>query len=127
MIMNTVANKTEQPQQQRRDECFSTPEVNIWENQDNYVVEAEMPGVSKEGLEITLEGSELTLTGRRSYEAPLPGHTVYRESRQAGYRRVFELDPMIDIGKIKAQMNQGILTLTLPKQEKVKPRKITID
>ena len=51
---------------------------------------------------------------------------LYRESRAANYRRVFELDPAIDTSKISAEVRQGLLTLTLPKAERVKPRKIEI-
>jgi len=51
---------------------------------------------------------------------------VHRESRPHHYRRSFEIDPSIDSGKINARINQGIVTLTLPKAEAVKPRKITV-
>ena len=89
------------------------------------MLEAEMPGVNKDGLEVTLEGNSLELVGHRQGELP-EGQTLYRESKPADFRRVFELDPAIDAGKITARMEQGILTLTLPKAEKVKPRKITV-
>jgi len=104
---------------------YLAPEVNIFETKDAYVLEAEMPGVSKDGLEITLEGSVLTLVGHRSDETPT-GEAVYRESRPVDYRRVFELDPAIDADKINARVDQGVLTLTLPKAERVKPRKIAV-
>lgn len=104
---------------------YLAPEVNIFETKDAYVLEAEMPGVSKEGLEITLEGSVLTLVGHRSDQTPT-GEAVYRESRPVDYRRVFELDPAIDADKINARVDQGVLTLTLPKAERVKPRKIAV-
>jgi len=104
---------------------YSAPDVNIFETKDDYVLEAEMPGVSKDGLEITLEGNVLTLVGHRSDETPL-GEAVYRESRPVDYRRVFELDPAIDADKINARVEQGVLTLTLPKAERVKPRKIAV-
>jgi len=100
--------------------------VNIFETKDGYVLEAEMPGVNKQGLEITLENNELTLVGHRDNES-FPGEPLFRERRLADYRRVFELDPAIDTGKISAKMDQGVLTLTLPKSEKVKPRKIRVD
>jgi HSP20 family protein len=83
-----------------------------------------MPGVNKAGLEITLEGNEITLIGRRTAE-PVNGELLFRERSAADYRRVFELDPAIDTGKISAKLEQGLLTLTLPKSEQVKPRKIT--
>ncbi len=104
--------------------CVS-PEVNIFETKDGYVLEAEMPGVRKEGLEVTLEGNEITLVGRRESE-PIQGETLFRERPTANYRRVFELDPAIDTSKIAARIEQGVVTLTLPKSEAVKPRKITV-
>ena len=112
----------EVPQRQE----FVAPEVNIFETKDGYVLEAEMPGVNKEGLEITLEGNELTIVGRRQAER-WSGTALFRESRSVDYRRMFELDPAIDTSKVVAKMDQGVLTLTLPKSERVKPRKITVD
>ncbi len=105
---------------------FVTPEVNIFETKDGYVLEAEMPGVNKAGLEITLEGNEITIVGHRHTE-PMPGQPLFRESQDWDYRRLFELDPAIDTGRIAAKVEQGVLTLTLPKSERVKPRKITVD
>ena|SRR5438093_1577897 len=105
---------------------FVSPEVNIFETKDGYVLEAEMPGVSKEGLEITLEGNEITIVGHRHTE-PASGNALLRERRELDYQRVFELDPAIDTGKVSAKIEQGLLTLTLPKSELVKPRKIAVD
>jgi len=104
---------------------YRTPEVNIFETKEGYVLEAEMPGVNKDGLEITLEGNEITIVGRRASEV-VNGEPLFRERSLTGFRRVFELDPAIDTGKISARMHQGVLTLTLPKSEEVKPRKITV-
>lgn len=106
-------------------EDYVAPEVNIFETKDGYVLEAEMPGVSKDGLEITLEGNEITIIGRRNPETA-SGETLYRERTMSDFRRVFELDPAIDTAKVSARMEQGVLTLTLPKSERVKPRKITV-
>lgn len=105
---------------------YVAPEVNIFETRDGYVLEAEMPGVNKEGLEITLEGNEITIVGRRNLPS-LAGEPLFRESHNADYRRVFELDPAIDTAKISARMDQGVLTVTLPKSEEVKPRKIPVN
>ena len=104
---------------------FIAPEVNIFETKDGYVLQAEMPGVSKEGLEITLEGNEIAIIGHRHQEQ-MSGMPLFKESRDADYRRVFELDPAIDTSKITAKMEQGVLTMTLPKSERVKPRKISV-
>jgi len=105
---------------------YVIPEVNIFEVSDGYVLEAEMPGVNKEGLEITLEGNELTIVGHRDAQ-PVNGEALFRESKNLDYRRVFELDPAVDTSKISAKIEQGVLTLTLPKSEQVKPRKIKVD
>jgi len=120
-----VQKETQPNTDHRKEQEFVTPEVNIFETKDGYVLEAEMPGVNKEGLEITLEGTEITIVGHRRHE-PLSGTPLVRESPAADYRRVFELDPAIDTGNVSARMDQGVLTLTLPKSERVKPRKITV-
>ncbi len=126
--MKAMVQKEARPvaeQQAQRNE-FVAPEVNIFETKDGYVLEAEMPGVNKEGLEITLEGTEITIVGHR-HNQPMPGSPLFRESQEWDYRRVFDLDPAIDTSKIAARMDQGVLTLTLPKSEQVKPRRITVD
>lgn len=102
-----------------------SPAVNILENKDGYVIEAEMPGVNKDGLEITVEGNELTILGRRAKNA-FDGETLYRESGDADYRRSFELDPAIDANKIAARVEQGLLTIRLPKSEQARPHKIVV-
>src|SRR5208282_1778579 len=104
---------------------FVSPEVNIYETADGYLLEAEMPGLDKDGLEITLEGNELTITGRRNAES-VDGELLIRERSRVDFQRTFELDPAIDTAHINAKMNQGLLTLTLPKSEQVKPRKIAV-
>jgi HSP20 family protein len=106
-------------------EEYVAPEVKIYETSEGYVLEAEMPGVNKDGLEITLEGSEITIVGRRTHEV-MPGEALLRERQRADFRRAFELDPAIDTTKVNAKMNQGVLTLTLPKSEQVKPRRIAV-
>jgi len=125
--MSTTVQKEVRPTQDRtvRQE-YLLPDVNIFETKDGYVLEAEMPGVSKDGLEITLDGNEIVIVGHRKAETA-PGELLFQERRLADYRRVFELDPAIDTTKVSAKMEQGVLTLTLPKSERVKPRKITVD
>jgi len=104
---------------------YLVPQVNIVETKDSLVLEAEMPGVSKDGLEVLLEGNELTIAGRR--QTGVPGaEPVYRESSPLDFRREFVLDPSIDTSKLSATIEQGMLTVTLPKTEKVKPRKIQV-
>ncbi len=107
------------------DRDYVLPAANIRAVGDEYIIELEMPGVSKEGLEITLERNEVTIVGHRKEETP-SGNLFYGESAQADYSRSFELGPDIDTSKIRAEMQQGILKLHLPKSEQVKPRKIQI-
>ena len=104
---------------------YLTPLANILETNDGYLLEAEMPGVNKDGLDITVENGELTIVGHR---APVEnrGREIYRESRAFDYRRTFELDPSIDTARVTAKIDQGVLKLHLPKTEAVKPRKISV-
>ncbi len=104
------------------------PRASITENASGFVVQVEMPGVNRQGLEITFENGELTLLGHRQPVATSAGAEVlYRESRVADFRRVFEVDGSIDATHISAGLDQGLLTLTLPKAEAAKPRKIEIN
>ena len=113
------------PKEAETERSALAPEVDIYETKDEFVLQAEMAGVNKDGLEISLDGNVLTFLGRRQDEAPAP-RVLYRESQEADYRRTFELDPSIETSKITARMNQGVLTLTLPKVERAKPRRITV-
>jgi len=104
---------------------FVTPLASIQEMPEGYLLEVEMPGVTKDGLEITIENGELTLVGH--YVAPeVKGREIFRETRRVDYRRVFELDPSIDIEHVEAKIDQGLLILRLSKAESVKPRRIEV-
>ena len=124
--MNTLTQKEAQPVRETTVEReYLTPEVNIFETKDEYVLEAEMPGVNRDGLEITLENNVLTIEGHRP-GAPVKGEVVYRESRPADFRRSFELDPVVETEKISARMDEGVLVLRLPKTVQAKPRRIAV-
>lgn len=122
--METLVRENRKSDQQRSEQ-FVTPVASVIEGADVYMLNVEMPGVNKEGLEISVENNELTIIGRRS-SSQIEGTLIHRESRPENFRRVFELDPSIDMSKISARIDQGVLTLTLPKAEQVKPRKITV-
>jgi HSP20 family protein len=110
----------------QQQEQFVAPPASIREDGEVYRLEIEMPGVNKEGLEISIEKNELTITGRRSMPT-VEGTAVNREMRPHNFRRVFEIDSSIDSGKISARIEQGLVTLLLPKAEQVKPRKIVVE
>lgn len=110
---------------QQTTEHFVAPMATVLENGDGYTLQVEMPGVNKEGLEMWVENKELTIVGRRSFPN-VNGTVIHRESRRENFRRSFELDPSIDAQKISAKIEQGVVTLSLPKAEQVKPRKIAV-
>ena len=123
--MNTTVRENRTENGARPPEGFLAPTASVAESGDGYLLQVEMPGVNKEGLEVSIENNELALTGRRSLPA-LEGQLIHRESRREDFRRTFELDPSVDGNRITARIEQGVVTLTLPKAEHVKPRKITI-
>lgn len=104
---------------------FTAPPINLHRDAEGYTLEVEMPGVAKDGVDITVEDGKLVLTGRRAGAKEFGG-TVYRETTGRAYRRVFDLDPDIDADQITARIEQGLLTVRLQKAEEVKPRKITV-
>jgi HSP20 family protein len=122
--MNTTVRETRNGERAQREQ-FVAPVSSLLEDGEGYTLQIEMPGVNKEGLEISVENNELTIVGRRSLPT-VEGTLIHRESRPNDFRRTFELDPSINTEKISARMDQGVVTLTLPKAEQVKPRKITV-
>jgi len=122
--MNTLSRETRESDRDHAQQ-FITPPASLTEISDGYMLEIEMPGVKKDGLDISVENNELTIVGRRSLPV-LEGMLIHRESRPENFRRAFELDPSIDGDKISAKIDQGLVTLTMPKAEHVKPRKITV-
>ena len=125
--MNTLVreNRSTSNGNRHATEEFVAPAATVLENADGYTLEVEMPGVSRESLEMWVENNELTILGRRSMPS-VEGALIHRESRPENFRRSFELDPSIDASKISAKIEQGVVTLTLPKAEQVKPRKIAV-
>jgi HSP20 family protein len=122
--MNTLTRESSKSDRSQTEQ-FITPPASVTEIADGYMLEIEMPGVKKDGLEISVENNELTIIGRRSLPV-VEGTLIHRESRPENFRRAFEIDPSIDADKISAKIDQGLVTLTLPKAEHVKPRKIAV-
>jgi HSP20 family protein len=106
--------------------AYLIPVADIRSSGDAYILQVEMPGVDKSGLELTVQNGELVIVGHRRWIDSI-GERVYREIRTNDYRRVYELDPSIDTARISARIDQGLLTVTLPKAESVKPRKIAVE
>ncbi len=101
------------------------PQVDIHEDAKVITVQADMPGVGKEGVNINIKDDQLTINGRVSL--PAEGETLLHKEYEVGnYFRQFTLSEIIDQGKITAKMADGVLTLILPKAEKAVPKKIEI-
>jgi HSP20 family protein len=105
---------------------YLIPAIDVSATEEGYLLRAELPGVDRDGLEITVEKHELTIVGHRKFPQPA-GNAVHREIRTHDFRQVCELDRSIDTTKIHALLDQGFLTITLPKAESVKPQKITVE
>ncbi|WP_321370802.1 Hsp20/alpha crystallin family protein [uncultured Desulfuromusa sp.] len=101
-----------------------TPAVDIFESEDSLTLMADMPGIDKEGLEINLEKGVLTINGEMKMESR--GKAIVREFTPANYYRQFKLSEHIDAEKTSAELNNGVLTLQIPKAESAKPKKIEI-
>ena len=102
------------------------PAVDIYESEDSMILEADMPGVDKEGLSVDIQDNTLTIRGRVSPLESPEEKTVHREFEQGDYYRQFTLSELIDQEKITASLQEGVLTLVLPKLEPSLPRKIEV-
>jgi len=102
------------------------PAVNLWEEGDTAYAEVEVPGLNMEGLEVLVTGNELTLNGERTIAAP-EGASYHRRERASGrFSRVLTLPWEIDADKVEAKFHAGVLTVTLPKCESCKPKKVKV-
>ena len=102
------------------------PRYQVDEANEGYTLTAYLPGVAKEGLEITDEGGELRITGKPSAKLPAGVSALHRESVDAAYELVLAHDATVDAEKTQAELKDGVLRLTLAKAESAKPRKITV-
>ncbi|HYE20565.1 MAG TPA: Hsp20/alpha crystallin family protein [Tepidisphaeraceae bacterium] len=102
------------------------PGVNLWEAGDAAYVEAELPGLGMEDIEVLVTGNEVTINGERKIAEP-ENAAYHRRERAAGrFSRVLTLPWEIDAEKVQATLHDGVLTVTLPKCESCKPRKIEV-
>jgi HSP20 family protein len=108
----------------RHRERYITPAVDIYETAEGLVVMADLPGVTKDTLDVRVDNNILTIRGMSQHIAT--GEAVYREYELVNFFRQFELGEKIDQGKISAELKHGVLTLSLPKAEEVPPRQIAV-
>jgi HSP20 family protein len=104
-----------------------TPAVDIIERADEFQVNVELAGVSKDDVKITLESNILTVRGEKKQEKEEKGENVHRVERSYGsFQRSFELPTTVKNDKVDANYHDGILTITLPKAEEAKPKQIEV-
>ena len=102
------------------------PALNVWEEGDKLLAEAEVPGLKMDDLEVTVQGDELTIKGERQADEE-EDVTYHRRERGLGrFSRVIRLPVEVNADKVQATLRDGVLTITLPKAEAVLPRKIEV-
>jgi HSP20 family protein len=103
------------------------PAINILEREDAIVIQADLPGLNAEDVEVTVENSTLTIRGERRLDEAREGETYHRVERLYGmFERTFNLPNSVDTTKIEARFKNGEMNLTLPKREESKPRSVKI-
>jgi HSP20 family protein len=103
------------------------PPVDIRETEDHLVLALDLPGLSKEDVNITLENNVLTVSGERRFQADQKNETLHRLERAYGaFTRAFTLGPTVQTDRVEANFQDGVLTIQLPKVEASKPRRIDI-
>jgi HSP20 family protein len=104
-----------------------TPPVDIEETENAYILRAELPGMTKDDIQITLENNVLRLSGERKVEKNVDQSNYHRVERVYGtFSRSFALPHEVDAEHVQAHFENGVLTLTVPKAEQARPRKIEI-
>jgi len=104
-----------------------TPAFDVYEEKDHYVVKAELPGMKKEEINVSIEGGELLISGERKNENKSEGAEVFRAERYFGkFQRAVSLPPTVSAKDVRAEYKDGILTVTLPKSEESKPKQIEV-
>ena len=103
------------------------PPLNAWEDDDTVFVEAELPGLTEEDIDVTVAGNELTIKGERAGFEPKEGTTVHRRERGTGaFSRIVHLPMDINDDQVEAAFRNGVLTVTLAKAEVARSRRIPV-
>src|SRR5947207_14747097 len=118
--MNTLVRENRTDGERQATEQFIAPPATVLENADGYTLDVEMPGVSKENLEMWVENNEVKILGRRALPT-VEGTLMHRESLPENVRGSDQPDPAIDAGRLSATIEQGVVPLTLTKRGPVNP------
>ena len=108
------------------DRAAAFPPLNVWEDEQNFFVEAELPGLRMDDLELTMLGDELTIKGERK-DSEHKGAAYHRRERGAGrFTRAIRLPAAVETENIKASLQDGVLSVSLPKAKEAQPHKIQV-
>ncbi len=109
-----------------QEERYVTPRVNVMEREDAIVIEAEVPGVARDHAELEVRDGALHIKARTNGNGAQGAYRL-RERVPATYYRTFQLGDAIDTERVEARLVDGVLTVTLPKSERLRPRQISIN
>lgn len=118
--------KRDRVEVERANRLELTPVSRITESEEAFTLTMELPGVSEKQVELTLEDRTLTVTAEKEVASFKDYTLILNEIQEARYRAAFELPERVDTAKVQASCKNGMLVLTLPKREEVKPRRIAI-
>ena len=107
-------------------QSYFVPATDVYETQEALTLLAEMPGVKPDGLEVTVEDNVLVIRGEPEAAAGDDGNVLLKEFEVGAFYRAFQLPADYDTEKIEASVKQGVLTLRLPKSDRLKPRRIEV-
>jgi len=110
----------------QNDERTIAPHVAVRETEKDFLLQADMPGLKKEEVQVSLDHHQLVIGGSRKEDIPKGYSVLYQERTPVNYRRTLAVNTEIDQEHMKAAYENGVLSLTLPKSERVKPKKITV-
>jgi len=102
------------------------PRYEIKDTSDAFGITVYLPGVNKDGVDLTTEEGQVRILGRRAWRQPEGWTSLYRESADAAFELVLNHDNAIDVDKVAAELRDGVLRVSLPKHEAIKPRKIAV-
>jgi HSP20 family molecular chaperone IbpA len=119
-----LTTKKESMLERRQELTRIAPVVDIYENEDEILLHADMPGVAKDQVTVNVDNGKLEISGIRRLQTK--GSSSWQEFGDVEYRRVFSVPQSIEVAKVNAELKEGVLKLHLPKAEAAKPRTVKI-
>ncbi|MBM9605698.1 Hsp20/alpha crystallin family protein [Desulfopila inferna] len=124
MSEKEITKREESMPERKSDLPTVAPAVDIFENEEEILLYADMPGIERDDISINVDNGRLAIVGSRKLEKS--GAVGWEEFGELEYRRIFSVPQTIDVERVNAELKEGVLELHLPKSEKAKPRKIEI-